>query len=90
MVGVVFWLVKIAKFAQGTMVLITDDDMVNQFEFQKLTGANQITGHFDVRLAGARLPAGVIVHEHDGARAARNGGAEHLACMDKNGVHRAC
>ena len=43
------------------MVLIADDDMVNQFEFQKLTRPNQITSHFDVGFRGRGFPAGMVV-----------------------------
>ncbi len=41
--------VKIAKTAKTGMVGVADDDVVENFDFEKLTGSNEVTGDFDVR-----------------------------------------
>ena len=53
-----FLAIKTAEFAQGTVVLIADDDMVNQFELQKLTGPDQIARYLGVRSDGVASPLG--------------------------------
>ena len=45
-----------------------EDDVVHDVNFQKLTGANQVAGHFDVSLGWLWFSTGMIVHEHDGGR----------------------
>jgi hypothetical protein len=39
---------EITKFAETGAIRLANNDMVKQFDFQKLTGANKVTGHFDV------------------------------------------
>jgi hypothetical protein len=39
---------EITKRTETGMVRLADDDMVKHFDFQKLTGANKVAGHFDV------------------------------------------
>src|ERR1039457_7278827 len=62
------------------------DDVVAQFHFQKLAGADEIAGYFDVRLAGRRVPRWVTVHDHDGGSIGDNGGAKYFARMAKDCV----
>jgi hypothetical protein len=40
---------KIAKTAKTGMIWISDDDVVENFDFEKLTGSNEVTGDFYVR-----------------------------------------
>jgi hypothetical protein len=39
---------EITKRAETGMVRLANDDMVKHFDFQKLTGADEVAGHFDV------------------------------------------
>ena len=43
------------------MAGVSHDEMVNDFNFQKLPGADQITGDLDVRLAWSGVAAGMVV-----------------------------
>jgi len=85
----VWSLEEVSQLPQTGVRRIPDDHMVEHFHFQELPGPDKVTSHFDVRFTWRRLPARMIVHEHNGARTARDGGSEHLARMDQNGVHRA-
>jgi hypothetical protein len=44
--------------------------LIENFDFEKLTRANEVTGDFDVGLRWSRLPARMIVRDDDcgGAR----------------------
>jgi hypothetical protein len=51
------------------MIWISNDDVVENFDFEKLTGSNEITGDFDVRFRWSGFAAyaadgisGVIPH----------------------------
>ena len=37
------------KTAKTGMIWISNDDVVEDFDFEKLTGSNEVTGDFDVR-----------------------------------------
>ena len=63
--------------------------MVKHFDFQQLTRPNQIARHLYIRLARRRVAGRVVVHEHDGCRAANHRNSEHLARMHQHRVHRA-
>src|ERR1035437_7825940 len=49
------------------MVLVADDHMVNQFDFQELPGANEVARHLDVGLRRGAFPTnnGLELHEID-------------------------
>ena len=51
------------------MVGITDDDVVEDFDFKKLAGSDEVVGDFDVGFARGRVSTGVIVRDHDCGRA---------------------
>ena len=53
--------VKMTKGAKTGVVGMAYDDVVENFDFQKLTCANEITGDFNVRLGRSRISARVIV-----------------------------
>src|ERR1019366_8769925 len=60
-------LVEVTQSAQGLVAGAlgggrAHDDVVAQFHFQKLAGADEIAGYFDVRLARRRVPRWVTVH----------------------------
>src|SRR5580658_7788072 len=46
---------EITKLAKTGVVSGSDDNMVKDFDFQKLTGADEITGHFDVGFTRRRV-----------------------------------
>ena len=47
------------------MIWIPHDHVIDNFNFQELAGPDQVAGDLDVPLGRLRLPARVIVHEHD-------------------------
>lgn len=52
---------KIAKLAETGVIRSADNDVVKDFDFQKLSGAYQVAGYFDVCFAGRGVAAGVIM-----------------------------
>ena len=61
---------KIAKTAKTDVVWVSNDDVVENFDFEKLARSNEVTGDFDVGLGWSRLTARMIVRDDDcgGAR----------------------
>ena len=41
--------IKEAQTAKTGMIWVSNDDVVENFDFEKLTGSNEVTGDFDVR-----------------------------------------
>ena len=62
--------VKIPQTAKTGVVWVTNDDVIENFDFEKLARSNEVTGDFDVRLGWSRLTARMIVRDDDcgGAR----------------------
>jgi hypothetical protein len=58
-------------------------------EFEKLAGADQIAGHFDVGFAGCRVTRRVVVNQDNCRRSPADRRREHFSCMDQDGVQRA-
>ena len=48
---------KMAKRTQGCMAGIAHDDVVENFDFEKLSGSNEVASDFDVRLGWSRIRA---------------------------------
>jgi hypothetical protein len=69
--------VEIAKTAKARKTRPADYHMVNHFNLQKLASADEVAGHFDVGFARGRVPAGVLMCQHD----SRCGGHN---CQTKN------
>ena len=65
--------VKIAKTAETGVVWVSNDDVIENFDFEKLARSNEVTGDFDVRLGWSRLTARMIVRDDD-CRGARHDG----------------
>ncbi len=63
-----------------------DDDMIEEFDFQKLAGADEVASHFDVCLAGGCVTGWVIVHGDDGGGVGNNGGAEHFGAATASAI----
>ena len=61
---------KIAKAAKTGVVWVSNDDVIENFDFEKLTRSNEVTGDFDVGLGWSRLTARMIMRDDDcgGAR----------------------
>ena len=53
--------VGLAKSSKTGVAGMAHDNVVENFDFQKLTCANEITGDFNVRLGRSRISARVIV-----------------------------
>jgi len=47
------------------MIWISNDDVVENFDFEKLTGSNEITGDFYVRFRWSRITARVRMRDND-------------------------
>ncbi len=62
--------VEITQTAKTGVVWVTNDDVIENFDFEKLSRSNEVTGDFDVRLGWSRLTARMIVRDDDcgGAR----------------------
>ncbi|MPM99071.1 hypothetical protein SDC9_146261 [bioreactor metagenome] len=61
---------EIAKTAKTGVVGVANYDVIENFDFEKLTRSNEVTGDFDVGLGWSRLTARMIVRDDDcgGAR----------------------
>lgn len=66
----------------------SDNDMIENFNLEKLAGTYQIARHFYVSFGWRCLPAWVIVHHHDCSRRGHNSYSKDFAGMDKKRIHR--
>jgi len=64
------------------------DDVVEDFDFKKLTGPNEVASDFDVGFGWCRFTARMIVREHDGGGAGHDCQPEYFPGMTQNCVHR--
>ena len=71
------------------MVRIAQNDMVEHFNFEKLSGAYQVACHLNVSFRWRGFPAWVIVCEHNGVGGGHNGQPEHFAGVYQNRILRA-
>ena len=71
------------------MFLVSDDYVVEDFDFHQLTGADEVTGHFDVGFGRLRLAARVIVHHDNCARGGDDCRPEHFSRMHEQGIEGA-
>ena len=62
--------VKISKTAKTGVVWVANDDVIENFDFEKLARSNEVTSNFDVGLGWSRLTARMIMRDDDcgGAR----------------------
>ena len=63
--------------------------MVENFNFEKLAGADQVACHLNVGFGWRGFPAWVIVCEHNGVGGGHNGQPEHFAGVYQNRILRA-
>ena len=71
------------------MAGMSDNDVVENLDLQKLARSDEIAGNFDVRLGWSRLTAGMVVRNDDCGGTRHDCQTEYLAGMAKNGIHRA-
>lgn len=55
------------------MVWVSDDDVIENFDLEKLPRSNEVTGDFDVGLGWSWLTARMIVRDDDCGGARHNG-----------------
>ena len=54
-----------AKGTKTGVAGIAHDDVVENFDFEKLSGSNEVASDFDVRLGWSRITARMIVANDD-------------------------
>jgi len=65
--------VEITQGSQRLMARIANDDVVENFDFQKLTRSNEVTGDFDVGFGRGCFTARMIVRDDDGGGTRHDG-----------------
>ena len=71
------------------MVGVSDDDVIEDFDLQKLASADEVAGDLDVGFARRGVSAGVVVHEDKRRCASHDGQTENADRVDKDRVVRA-
>ena len=64
---------KEAQTAKTGMIWVSNDDVVENFDFQKLTRSNEVTGDFDVGFGRGCFTARMIVRDDDGGGTRHDG-----------------
>lgn len=80
--------VEIAKGPERRVVGMSDHDVIENFDFQKLTRPDKITGNSDVRLGRSRIAAWMIVRDDDGGCTYHDCQPKNLPGMTEDGIHR--
>ena len=57
--------IKIAQAAKTAVVRIPDDDVIEDFDFEKLAGSNEVASDFDVGFRRSCFTARMIVRDND-------------------------
>ena len=65
------------------------DDMIENLDFEKLACTRQVARDLDVSFRRGRVPARMVVSQHDGGRGGHYCQAEAFAGVDEDGVERA-
>ena len=71
------------------MVWISDDDVVENFDFEKLAGSNEITGDFYVCFRWGWITARVRMRDNDCGSTCHYCQPENFPRMTKDCIHRA-
>ena len=71
------------------MVGISNDNVVKDFDFEKLTGSNEITGDFDVRFRRSWITARVRMCDNDCGSTCHYCQSKNFPRMTKDCIHRA-
>jgi hypothetical protein len=73
---------RYAKLAQGSVFGVSDDDVIEDFDFEKLTSADEVASYFDVGFARRGFSARVVVHQDNCRGASYNGQTENADRVD--------
>ena len=57
--------IKEPETTKTAMVGISNDDVIEDFDFEKLTGSDEIASNFDVRLGRSGITAGMVVGDNN-------------------------
>ena len=71
------------------MIGIADYDMVENFDFEKLTGSNEVTGDFYVRFRWGGITARVRMRDNDCGSTCHYCQSENFPRVTKDCIHRA-
>lgn len=77
------------KTAKTGMIWISNDDVVEDFDFEKLTGSNEVTGDFDVRFRWGWISARVRMRDYDCGSTCHYCQSKNFPRMTKDCIHRA-
>lgn len=66
----------------------TDNDVIEDFNFEQLSGADQIAGDLYVGVGRRRIAARVIVHQENGGSGSDDCGAKDFARMNVNAIQK--
>ncbi len=77
---------EVAELAERGVAGVADNDVVEDFDFEKLAGADEVAGDSDVGLGGGGFAGGVVVHEHQRGGGGHDGEAEHWQRVDQERV----
>src|SRR5882762_9193564 len=79
---------KITKTSKTAVAGMADDNVVENFDFQKLTRSDEIAGDLDIRLGWSRITARMIVANDDCGCTCHDCQSENFAGMTKDRIHR--
>ena len=71
------------------MVGVADYDVVENFDFEKLTGSNEVTGDFYVGFRWSWIAARVRMRDNDSGSTGHNCQSKDFPRMTKDCIHRA-
>lgn len=71
---------------QRCVLSITHDNVVENLNPQELTGPDEVPSGADIRRAGCRVTAWMVVHDHDCVCTGDDSGAKHLTWMHKHRI----
>jgi len=78
-----------AKTAKTGVIWIPNDDVVENFDFEKLTSSNEIAGNFDVRFRWSGISARVRMRDYDCGSTCHYCQSKNFPRMTKDCIHRA-
>jgi hypothetical protein len=65
---------------------VSDDHVIENFDFQKLTGADEVASYFDVGFARRGFSARVVMHQDNCRGASDDGQSEYADRVNKDRV----
>lgn len=79
--------IEVAKISKTDVAGVSNNDVVENFDFQKLTRPDEIAGDFDVRLGWSRIAARMIVADDDCGCTCHDCQSENLPGMTEDRIH---